>query len=132
IRDFLIRRDLGCTTSWMQDGAVYRVSPPFAIGWWWRTAHLTIDAQPPQQSSLWCRFRKLPFGGNPGVHDNQAVALALRQIGKQLLDRGFTTHAKPHAPHQAHSHAPNQGDTDGSGDDIAAHCAARTIPIAFA
>jgi hypothetical protein len=57
--------------------------------------------------------------------------LALRQIVKQHLDRGCTTHAKPHTPHHAHSHAPNQDATDSRGDDIAAHGTASTMPVAF-
>src|SRR5215470_7151454 len=99
IGDFLIRRDLGCATSWMPDGAVQRVASTLASGGRWHTAHLTVDAQPPQQSALWWRFRTVLLGSDPGLHDDHAVALALRQIVKQLLDRGFTTHAKPHAPH---------------------------------
>ena len=115
----------------MQYRAVDRVTPALAIGREWRTPHLAVASQPSDQHILGRGCRKLLFGRDPRIHDDQTRRPTLRQLGKQLAHRRFATRPKPHTPHQPYAHTANQDYADRSSHKVGTHRAPRTVTLTF-
>src|SRR5205823_1099320 len=88
--------------------AVDRVTPALAVGWGWCAPQLAVAAQPSEQRIVGRGRRKLLFGRDPRIHNDQTRRPTLWEIPKELAYRRLATRTKPHAPHQPNTHTPNQ------------------------
>src|ERR671931_47076 len=112
----------------MQYRAMNRVTPPLAIRRGWCTPQFAVTSQPSEQRLVGRGRRKLLFGRDPCIPNDQTRRHTLREIRKELAYRRLATRPKPHTPHPPEAHTANQDYADRRRNDVGAP---RTVTVTF-
>src|ERR671914_679939 len=83
----------------IQYWTVDRVTPALAVGRGWCAPQLAVASQPSEQRIVGRGPRKLFFGRDPCIHNDQTRRHTLWEVPKELAYRRLATRTKPRAPH---------------------------------